>query len=109
MNPSKRFLALAGLLGLALIGLHAGSASSDDKPNPPPRPKLDRGKTAVIEPGIARVVKNAAPAPAPVGPPAVAVVQPGRPRLDFGKSVVIEPRIEQVVQAARIQQMMAAA
>jgi hypothetical protein len=109
MNPSKRFLALAGLLGLALVGLHANPAPSDDQPPPKPRPGLDRGKSFVIEPGIANVVKAAAPAPAPVVPPAVPVVQPKLPRLDIGKSAVIEPSTQQLLQAAAIQQMRAAA
>src|SRR5690349_15197275 len=104
MNSSTRFLALAGIVGLALVGLHAGPASSEDKPNPPPRPRLDRGKTGIIEPGIANVVKNAAPAPAQ---PGQVPVRP--PRLDIGKSIVIEPKVEQIVQAARIQQMMTTA
>ncbi len=94
MNPSKRFLALAGFVGLALIGLHAGTATSEDKPAPvvpAPQPRLDRGKTVLIEPAIAGVLQNAA---------IVRQAKPNPPRVDFGKSIRIEPGLQQFIQAA---------
>lgn len=115
MSTSRKFLLLAGLTGLAMLGVHVTSANSEEQgqrqASPPPKiaPRLDVGKTALIEPKLANVVKNTT-APAPQAPPPVAVnpfvpqppngVQGIRPRLDVGKGGVIEPRLQFAVQHA---------
>jgi hypothetical protein len=99
MIASRRFLWFAALAGLALLGLQLRTANSEEKPGgqPPPKPRLDRGKTAVIERPVVDVVKKTAPPAAPA-PAAQPVVAPPMPRLDVGKSGVIEPQMQRLVQ-----------
>jgi hypothetical protein len=112
MIASRRYLAFAGIAGLALMGLHTGTATSEDRGGPPPpsakpaSPRLDRGKTIRIEPSIANIVRNASNPAAgqPFGgfpmPPNGQPFRQARPRIDVGKSGVIEPQFQQFVQAA---------
>jgi hypothetical protein len=120
MSTSRRFLLLAGLAGLAMLGVWATTASSEEQgpgkreqPSPAPKPVVDRGKTLRIEPPVANLVRNSTAPAAPLAqaPPAPAkpvVPQPGigfqggfpgtLPRLDVGKGGFIEPRLQQALQ-----------
>jgi hypothetical protein len=83
MVITRKWLGLAGLAGLAVIGLSVTPAGSQ----PPPNRRPDRGKNDVIEPSIKEIVaKMAAPVPPPSPRPS-----------DVGKSLVIEPAVKQIL------------
>lgn len=115
MSTSRRFLLLAGLAGLTLLGLHVADASSEEQgprrpeqPKPAPPPRLDVGKTIRIEPKLAGVVKNTTAAAVQPTPAVTPVIPPSPftnhqhllPRLDVGKGGFIEPRLQHTVQHA---------
>jgi len=103
MGLYRRLLLLAGVVGLSLLGHQI--ASSQEKPPSATPPRLDRGKTAFIEPAVKAVVKNASTPTAPQAvqvpantiPPNIVNITLQKPWLDFGKMGVIEPRLKGVV------------
>ena len=80
MVAYRRLLLLACLVGLYALGLPFVSTPSTQAQAPGQPPRVDRGKTIVIEPAVKAVVRNTA-APAPAAPGFVnPKVQPGKVR-----------------------------
>jgi hypothetical protein len=86
MYAIRRFLLLAGVASIALLGFHTPPASSQNQQQQPAKPRVDVGKSLVIEPPLKAIFANRAK-PAPVA----------APRVDRGKNDVIEPQMKQFV------------
>jgi hypothetical protein len=97
MVAYRRLLLLACLAGLYALGLPFVSTQSTQAQSPGQPPRVDRGKTIVIEPALKKVVADkTSPAPAPPPGGLVPIKVPVRP-MDFGKSGVIEPRLKGIL------------
>jgi hypothetical protein len=108
MRKARRLVMLAGLAGLTLVSSHVPALNGQAPTAAPPRTKreMDRGKTALIEPGVKRIVQGASDAQqiaAPANSVIPSSVTPNggfpfvKPRLDVGKRSVIEPHVRQAL------------
>jgi len=106
MVAYRRLLLLACLVGLYALGLPFVSTPSTQAQAPGQPPRVDRGKTIVIEPAVKKVVAgHTSPAPPPPAGGVGFLTIPVRP-MDFGKSGVIEPLLKGVLAGAGQQQQM---
>lgn len=85
MKMLRRLLLLAAVIGCTVWSYHALA----DGGQRAAKPRLDHGKSRVIEPAVKNVLNNTAPVAAAPARPGAAT-----PRLDVGKGKIIEPALK---------------